>query len=261
MPSKKNTKSKTSHSIVEQWRTTPVDPARAPSKTALSPSEWAMNGGMSSDRLVDLKKFGLMVGSTDPNVDADEALEIKLRETPARQLQTLDKTLRVDGYALLIRDGYRTLKEQRRLWNDIISGLKKKHLALSHEKIRSMAEAYCRRPDHVDTDKLETVPVHTTGGAVDLTLIDLKSGEPLVMSHPEPMPDRRDRTNHCETIDIEDRDQWTASARPNRRLLFNAMLDHGFINYPEEWWHYEWGTLRWKEAHHLSENELYHPIT
>ena len=33
-----------------------------------------------------------------------------------------------------------------------------------------------------------------------------------------------------------------------RRLLFHAMMQSGFANYPGEWWHFEYGTLRWAAA-------------
>ena len=31
----------------------------------------------------------------------------------------------------------------------------------------------------------------------------------------------------------------------NRRLLFNAMVDQGFTNYSEEWWHFDYGNQFW----------------
>ena len=33
-----------------------------------------------------------------------------------------------------------------------------------------------------------------------------------------------------------------------RRLLFHAMTSSGFANYPGEWWHFEYGPLRWAAA-------------
>jgi hypothetical protein len=31
----------------------------------------------------------------------------------------------------------------------------------------------------------------------------------------------------------------------NRKLLYNAMTRAGFTNYPEEWWHYDFGNQFW----------------
>jgi zinc D-Ala-D-Ala dipeptidase len=38
----------------------------------------------------------------------------------------------------------------------------------------------------------------------------------------------------------------------NRRLLFTVMLEAGFTNYPEEWWHFDYGNQFWG---HLSGNQ------
>lgn len=34
-------------------------------------------------------------------------------------------------------------------------------------------------------------------------------------------------------------------AQKNRRLLFWAMSEAGFVNNPTEWWHYSWGDQMW----------------
>ena len=34
-------------------------------------------------------------------------------------------------------------------------------------------------------------------------------------------------------------------ARANRRILYWAMARAGFVNHPEEWWHYSWGDQAW----------------
>jgi D-alanyl-D-alanine dipeptidase len=37
-------------------------------------------------------------------------------------------------------------------------------------------------------------------------------------------------------------------ARKNRRLLRNAMLNAGFTQDPDEWWHFDYGNQKWAEA-------------
>jgi D-alanyl-D-alanine dipeptidase len=34
----------------------------------------------------------------------------------------------------------------------------------------------------------------------------------------------------------------------NRRLLFHAMTNAGFSNYPFEWWHFDYGNQFWGKA-------------
>jgi hypothetical protein len=48
------------------------------------------------------------------------------------------------------------------------------------------------------------------------------------------------------TLYFENLDQTSISdeereTRDNRRLLWNVMVEAGFSNYPEEWWHFDFG--------------------
>lgn len=76
---------------------------------------------------------------------------------------------------------------------------------------------------------------HNRGCALDLTLIDLKTGEELKMP-----------TGY----DSFSKDAWPSSpvkdpiARKNRTLLINAMQKHGFKVNSSEWWHFDF--IGWK---------------
>ncbi len=81
-------------------------------------------------------------------------------------------------------------------------------------------------------------PVHTTGGAVDLTLID-DVGNELDMG-----------TGFDSFSNMSKTDYYEVSAekleiRNNRRILYNAMIGAGFTNLPSEWWHYDFGDRFW----------------
>src|SRR5690606_11590550 len=71
---------------------------------------------------------------------------------------------------------------------------------------------------------------HNRGCAVDLTLIDLKTGKELEMPTPY---DSFTKEAHAEYRDIP------ATAFKNRELLQRVMLKHGFRIYPDEWWHFD----------------------
>ena len=70
---------------------------------------------------------------------------------------------------------------------------------------------------------------HSRGSTVDLTLIDLASGQTLDMGTP---------------FDFFDPRSWTTSALPtpqqraNRLLLQTMMTAAGFRGLREEWWHF-----------------------
>jgi D-alanyl-D-alanine dipeptidase len=44
----------------------------------------------------------------------------------------------------------------------------------------------------------------------------------------------------------------------NRRLLVHLMAQAGFMNYPEEWWHYDFGNLR--SAAQTGQPAIYGPV-
>ena len=72
---------------------------------------------------------------------------------------------------------------------------------------------------------------HNRGAAVDLTLIDLSSGEELQMPTPFDDFSKKAHTNYSEL---------PPGVIRNRELLKSVMVKHGFEVYPDEWWHYDY---------------------
>jgi len=80
-------------------------------------------------------------------------------------------------------------------------------------------------------------PVHTTGGAVDVTLIDA-NGKELNMGTIFDSFEEASYTSYFENSDDEE-------VKQNRRMLYWAMTDAGFTNLPSEWWHFDYGDRFW----------------
>jgi len=70
---------------------------------------------------------------------------------------------------------------------------------------------------------------HSSGSTVDLTIINLKTGQPLDMGTPY------DFFGEESWIDYN---QINTKQQAHRQLLQKVMLKHGFRNYPKEWWHF-----------------------
>lgn len=70
---------------------------------------------------------------------------------------------------------------------------------------------------------------HSRGGTVDLTLVNLETGEQLEMGTGF---DFMDETSHHGATNI------TADEAKNRLILKDIMEKSGFVAYPYEWWHY-----------------------
>jgi len=77
---------------------------------------------------------------------------------------------------------------------------------------------------------------HNRGCAIDLTLIDLKTGRELEM--PTPFDDFTVKAGASY-------EEITLKAKQNRQMLIDIMLKHGFTVYPSEWWHYDY--TGWKD--------------
>ena len=80
-------------------------------------------------------------------------------------------------------------------------------------------------------------PVHTTGGAVDVTLVD-ENGNELNMGTEFDAFSQKAHTAYFET-------STEATIKMNRRMLYYALTKSGFTNLPSEWWHYDFGNRFW----------------
>ena len=70
---------------------------------------------------------------------------------------------------------------------------------------------------------------HSRGSAVDITLIDIKTGEEVDMGSP---------WDFFDPISSIHSNQVTDQQLANRKLLANVMSKHGFKPLDEEWWHF-----------------------
>ncbi|AFY70512.1 D-Ala-D-Ala dipeptidase [Thalassoporum mexicanum PCC 7367] len=85
-----------------------------------------------------------------------------------------------------------------------------------------------------------TPPPHSTGAAIDITLVDhnqtaVNMGSPIDEISPRSIPD------YFAAIDTPAAQQ----AHANRELLFACMHQAGFERHPNEWWHFSYGDQLW----------------
>lgn len=127
-----------------------------------------------------------------------------LRYGTVKKLAAVCEELEQQGLGILIWDGFRPVSAQAALW-----------------------EAY---PDPLFVSHPVTgTRTHCRGNAVDLTLVDLETGEMLHMP-----------TDFDVFSDLADRDysDCDPEAAENARLLETVMEKHGFKPFWAEWWHY-----------------------
>jgi hypothetical protein len=87
-----------------------------------------------------------------------------LRDGVAKRLAIAQKLLPA-GYKLLLVDGYRTIERQRSGYWGVYNAFKAKNPLWADRELRRETEKF------VAPYKMPHIPPHTTGGAVDLTVI------------------------------------------------------------------------------------------
>jgi CubicO group peptidase (beta-lactamase class C family)/D-alanyl-D-alanine dipeptidase len=134
-----------------------------------------------------------------------------LQRPAAEALVRVHRHLAKQGYGLLIHDGYRPWYVTKMFWD------------ATPEKDR----IFVANPAEGSR--------HNRGCAVDLTLYDLKTGRPVVMTGGyDEMSDRS----------YPDYPGGTALQRWHRDLLRRSMEAEGFTVYEAEWWHFDYKDWR-----------------
>lgn len=153
-----------------------------------------------------------------------------------------------DNYKFLIWDAWRPFALQKELFEvyskDIIKDFHLENMD-KEEKIKFISQ-YVANPK----EDREYPPAHTTGGAIDLTII--KDGKELDFG--TGFDSFSDKTN---TTWFENHDE-NKEIKENRRFLYYTMINAGFTNLPSEWWHYEYGDQNYSKV--TGKNVLYKGI-
>lgn len=128
-----------------------------------------------------------------------------LHKDTAIALQNAQRAFNALGYGLKIWDGYRPLSVQQEFWNA------------------------CPDERYV-TNPAKGGGRHTRATAVDVTLIDLKTGKEVEM------PTDFDDFSVQAWIDCK---ECSIQAKMHRDLLQKIMNEHGFSSVKTEWWHFD----------------------
>ena len=165
----------------------------------------------SQTNFVDVESFGIPIDiryATTNNFMHEQLYPVAkayLRAPAAHALGDVERELAKENLGIKVFDGYRPLSVTKKMWDKI------------------------HNPDFVaDPAKGSR---HNRGAAVDLTLIDLRTGQELAM--PTPYDDFTSRAR-------QDFNDLPADVIANRAKLRDVMVKHGFEPLPTEWWHFDY---------------------
>ena len=150
----------------------------------------------------------------------EEPIALMTREA-ARALKSVSNELMVQGYRLKVFDAYRPMRAVKHfiLW------------AIEDEDVRMKPyfDPEIEKQQTFELGYIAKQSSHCRGSAVDLTLLDMKTGREVDMGGPF---DYFGQRSHPDYRGITD-EQYD-----NRMFLQSAMARNGFEPYECEWWHF-----------------------
>lgn len=185
----------------------------------------------SQEPLIDLSEYDFILEPVYFNQGLSDNSKIYLRKSVADKLQKIQKQLKI--YKFKIWDGFRSRKVQDAIYNKYWNELKEKNPEWNEQKLKTEVGKFV-----TDAKNMNRIPPHSTGGAVDLTLVD-ESGKELNMgtSFDYFGPEASSFYFESNNLNIE--------AKENQKILRNALMFEDFCIDKDEWWHFDFGTQKW----------------
>ncbi len=209
-----------------------------------------------NDPLVDIFEYGIEGESyyarTDGGNDPYYApiigatVNIYVRKSVAEKLVEVNRLLAEKGLAVFVYDGYRPITCQQGIWDHFWEEFKPEFTddagRMDEEALRARVLECVSDPNNFNPDDPATWPVHSTGGAVDLALMNTHTRKLLDLGSGFDDMGPAVQTAYFEkklrdgTITPQEE-----VALKNRRILVEAMESVGFTNAWPEWFHFGLG--------------------
>lgn len=167
-----------------------------------------------------------------PNWRTGQPQRLLARRTVAQMLQKAASYL-PKGHTLGVFSAFRSLEEQERIYQRVYRRFKRRHPNAPKNVLRRLTNRFVHPPD------IKTPPGHSTGGAIDLSILG-PDGTELDMTKPFKW-----RTPKSRFVAATYAEGLSEEARKNRALLIQVMTKAGFTNYAGEWWHWSYGDSCW----------------
>ena len=148
-----------------------------------------------------------------------------------------------NSFCLLIYDSWRPIEVQEFMFNRAFS-LECKKLDIdasiknmkSYPSIMKNVEKFWAYPSFDE----KCPPPHSTGGALDVCLSDI-NGNAIEMGSDIDQMDETSKPDFFENVNNEEAVIWNS----RRNLLKEIMTAFGFVQHPNEWWHFSYGDQLW----------------
>ncbi|HUP87947.1 MAG TPA: M15 family metallopeptidase [Longimicrobiales bacterium] len=215
------------------FRITPVRPVAQLREEALKATPPKQPDSLLTPDLVELQSLGKTIKydiryATTNNFASNvfySSAHAFMQRPAAEAVVRANEKLKQYGYALLIHDAYRPWYVTKMFWEATPDSL--------HDFVADPASG----------------SRHNRGAAVDLTLYDLKTGQPIEMTGGYDEFSERSFPNYP---------GGTTRQRWHRELLRRVMEEEGFRVYDFEWWHFDYNGWRRYPITNLTFEQLLH---
>jgi D-alanyl-D-alanine dipeptidase len=159
----------------------------------------------------------------------------------AERLIRVNARLRPFDAEIFVVDAYRPIRCQAGLWEFFWAQARREMPEATREEQENYVRNFVSDPTRFAREDSRTWPVHSSGGAVDVILRRADTRETLDLGarfdemSPDSYSDALERKLAAGEIAADD------PRLLNRRLLHWAMAEEGFVNYPFEFWHFDYG--------------------
>lgn len=143
-----------------------------------------------------------------------------LRKDAAAAMAKAQKELEKQGLGLLVWDAYRPHRALRDFYNWSMT---------DDDRTRRRFYPNITKREIYENKYIGLTSEHSWGIAVDITLINLRTGKELDMGGRHDLLDASSATRYA---------GLTPRQQANRLLLLHTMESAGMRNYSKEWWHY-----------------------
>lgn len=189
-------------------------------KNAMDPSGFVLLGEYVPGILQEIRYYSTynFVGE---RIDGYEEPVALMTVEAARALKSVAGELNAQGYRLKVFDAYRPARAVRHfmLW-----GIEDLDL-----RMKPYFYPDLEKQDLFKLGYVASQSSHSRGSAIDLTLLDMRTGREVDMGGPF---DLFSEVSHPDSSAVTD------AQHANRMLLQSAMTRHGFAPYDCEWWHF-----------------------
>ena len=186
--------------------------------------------------MIDIGPLGTLRIGPSPEIPNNRDYT-KMRKTVYEKLLQAEKSL-PEGLHFCLYESFRSLTLQKMLFDARYAKLKKHYPDWSHTDLFRETTRLVS-PVMMPNGEPNTPP-HSTGGAIDVYLVDAEGNALEMGIHPKDwMDDNTGERSLTASTTI------SATARKNRDIMSHALATAGFANYPGEYWHWSYGDRYW----------------